>query len=54
MKNFFDDKIIVIISVTILGLALIFNPHISNTVIQTVNSIFTGLFGLAIGQSMQK
>jgi len=54
MKDFFDDKIVVIISVTVLGLALILTPNISDQIIKSINPIFTGLFGLAVGQSIKK
>ncbi len=51
MKEFFnDDKNLIILSVLILGLALIFTPKIDPGVLKALAPIFTGLFGIAIGR----
>ena len=51
MKDFFNnDKNLVILTVATLGLCLMFAPDINPEVLKTITPIFTGLFGIAIGQ----
>ena len=50
MKDFLDDKIIVIVSVLFLGLAVIFTGEISPEKTTILTGIFSGLFGIAVGK----
>jgi len=51
MKDFFlDDKNLVIISVTLLGLAILFSGAIELDRTNLLTGIFSGLFGIAVGK----
>lgn len=51
MNKFFDDKDLVIISTSVIAiLAMLYMPDPLNL----VTNIVTGLFGVAVGQSMAK
>jgi phosphotransferase system glucose/maltose/N-acetylglucosamine-specific IIC component len=54
MNEFFsDDKNMVIVATIILGLAVIFVPQLSPEAANIINSICSGLFGIAVGKSLK-
>jgi hypothetical protein len=53
MNWFDDDKNLVIIAVLILGLALIFVDTLGAEQSSIINSIVSGLFGIAVGRGMK-
>jgi len=46
-----DDKNLVIMSVTLLGFAVVFSGPLTQEQVMLINSIFSGLFGVAIGKA---
>jgi hypothetical protein len=48
-----DDKNLVIMAVLVLGLALIFVDTIGAEQSSIINSIVSGLFGIAVGRGMK-
>jgi hypothetical protein len=53
MNWFDDDKNLVIIAVLILGMALIFVDNLGAEQSSIINSIVSGLFGIAVGRGMK-
>lgn len=52
MKDFFlDDKNMVIIAVSILGLAILFTGGMDADKANLLTGIFSGLFGIAVGRA---
>ena len=51
---FSDDKNLVIICATLICISLIFKGKIPGEQLSTVSSIVSGLFGVAVGRSMEK
>ena len=52
MKDFFlDDKNLVIISVTLLGLAILYSGALDPDKANLLTGIFSGLFGIAVGRA---
>ena len=48
---FLDDKNIVIVSVTILGLAILYSGAMDLDRTNLLTGIFSGLFGIAVGKA---
>lgn len=48
-----DDKTLVIIAVLALGMALIFVDNVGAEQSSIINSIVSGLFGIAVGRGMK-
>jgi hypothetical protein len=53
MMWFDDDKNLVILAVLILGMALIFVDSVGAEQSSIINSIVSGLFGIAVGRGMK-
>ena len=52
MKDFFlDDKNMVIIAVSLLGLAILFSGSLDTDKTTLLTGIFSGLFGIAVGKA---
>jgi len=48
-----DDKNLVILSVLILGLAVVFAGALDQQQMTLINSLFSGLFGVAVGKGVK-
>jgi len=51
MTWFADDKNLVIIAVVILGVSIIFSGPMEQEKATIINSLFSGLFGIAVGRA---
>jgi hypothetical protein len=51
MSFFNDDKNLVIVSVLILGLAVIWSKPLGQNEITIISSLLSGLFGIAVGKA---
>jgi len=51
--NDLDDKILVIIAVSVLGIGLIFGGDMPVENASIINSIISGLFGIAVGRGLR-
>jgi len=52
MKDFFmDDKNLVIMAVTLLGLAILYSGSLDPDKANLLTGIFSGLFGIAVGRA---
>ncbi len=53
MKDFLtDDKNLVILAVTVLGIGIMFIPEIKPSSESLLGNIITGLFGIAVGRGL--
>jgi len=51
MNFFSDDKNLVILAVIILGVSIIFSGPLDQEKATIINSLFSGLFGIAVGRA---